>query len=251
LKRKGHSQETKNKIGDKNRYNYEYVKDYIKSQKYKLLSKEYKNNKIKIELQCPMDHIFWMAFDCFKNKGSRCPICARKIEADKQRLPYKQVNSIIEKENHILLSKTYKNYDTKLELKCPNNHVFWITLNNFVHNRRCPICAINNKSGDKCHLWRGGISTDRRKIMNSEEYKQWRNMVYQKDNFICQKCNKRGENLNAHHLLNFSDNIDLRFDINNGVTLCNDCHSPNIVGSFHNTYGTKNNTKEQFLEYIN
>jgi hypothetical protein len=42
LKRKGHSQETKNKIGDKNRYNYEYVKDYIKSQKYKLLSKEYK-----------------------------------------------------------------------------------------------------------------------------------------------------------------------------------------------------------------
>ena len=50
-----------------------------------------------------------------------------------------------------------------------------------------------------------------------------------------------GGNLSAHHINNFSDHEDLRFVLSNGITLCDSCHNPNKIGSFHNIYGTHNN----------
>ena len=105
--------------------------------------------------------------------------------------------------------------------------------------------------GSKHSNWKGGISPERNIIMQTNEYKEWRNNVYQKDNYTCQCCgDNKGGNLNAHHIKNFSDYVDLRFDVENGVTLCENCHNLSKYGSFHNIYGTKNNTKEQLEEYI-
>lgn len=42
----------------------------------------------------------------------------------------------------------------------------------------------------------------------------------------------------------------MRYDVNNGITLCIDCHDSSKDGSFHNLYGTHNNTIEQLREYI-
>lgn len=36
------------------------------------------------------------------------------------------------------------------------------------------------------------------------EYIKWRNKVYERDNYTCQKCGKRGGNLNAHHIKHFA-----------------------------------------------
>jgi len=97
--------------------------------------------------------------------------------------------------------------------------------------------------------WKGGITSEEKLIRDSNEYKEWRINVFKRDNYACLNCGDKGGKLQAHHLENFSSNLDLRFDINNGVTLCFKCHSPKMHGSFHNIYGLKNNTLEQFEEY--
>jgi hypothetical protein len=61
---------------------------------------------------------------------------------------------------------------------------------------------------------------------------------------------KKGGSLNAHHIENYSSNPDKRTDVNNGITLCEKCHSVNFEGSFHNTYGTWNNSKKQLIRFI-
>lgn len=86
---------------------------------------------------------------------------------------------------------------------------------------------------------------------NCSKYNEWRMNVFKRDNFTCQCCKKRGGDLNAHHLKNFSEYKELIYDIDNGITLCEKCHLENYPDSFHSRYGHKHNTPEQLREYIN
>ena len=111
-------------------------------------------------------------------------------------------------------------------------------------------CNRHENSGERNNKWKGGITSEVTKQRNSTKYAKWRNSVFQRDDYICQCCGQRGGKLNAHHIENFADNEDLRFDVDNGITLCEKCHSFRYVGSFHNIYGTQHNTKEQLEEYL-
>ncbi len=95
-------------------------------------------------------------------------------------------------------------------------------------------------SGEKCHLWKGGISKLTDKIRKIDEYKEWRFSIYKRDWFICKmpSCDKIEKSLHAHHIKKFSkiikefnikileDAINCKelWDINNGITLCKKCH---------------------------
>lgn len=61
-------------------------------------------------------------------------------------------------------------------------------------------------------------------IRKSSEYTQWRTAVFERDDYTCQRCGVRGGSLNAHHIKPFAGHIDCRFDVDNGVTLCEKCH---------------------------
>ena len=57
-------------------------------------------------------------------------------------------------------------------------------------------------------------------------YKQFRLEVLKRDKFTCQMCNKRGKRvrLNVHHIMKWSSASTLRYDTDNGITLCKGCH---------------------------
>ena len=63
-------------------------------------------------------------------------------------------------------------------------------------------------------------------------YKEWRKAVYERDNYTCRMCGKSGVRLNAHHIKSWKRFPAFRYDINNGVTLCEKCHKAyhRIVG---------------------
>lgn len=72
--------------------------------------------------------------------------------------------------------------------------------------------------------WKGGITNVNASIRNSTPYKKWRTSVFVRDNYTCVICGKVGGHLNVDHIKPFSLFPELRLDINNGRTLCIDCH---------------------------
>lgn len=87
----------------------------------------------------------------------------------------------------------------------------------------------DSKKGEKNPNWKGGISPKNILIRNSSEMRLWRKSVFERDNYTCIWCGARNGNgkaviLHADHIKPFCDYPELRFAIDNGRTLCIDCH---------------------------
>lgn len=78
--------------------------------------------------------------------------------------------------------------------------------------------------GENHYNWKGGITPINAQIRNSTEYKNFRNSVFIRDNYTCVICGQIGGRLNVDHIKPFSKFPELRLDINNGRTLCYECH---------------------------
>lgn len=79
------------------------------------------------------------------------------------------------------------------------------------------------RTGERASRWKGGITPINKAIRNSFEYKLWRTAVLERDNYTCIWCGAT-ENLHADHIKPFAYFPELRFAIDNGRTLCIDCH---------------------------
>ncbi len=92
--------------------------------------------------------------------------------------------------------------------------------------------------GEKHWNWKGGITPLMLNIRHCLEYRQWVKRVFERDNYICKICKKRGGKLEAHHIKSFSIIISSNiinslakalvckelWEISNGQTLCKNCH---------------------------
>jgi hypothetical protein len=110
--------------------------------------------------------------------------------------------------------------------------------------------------GEKSGTWKGGITSLRKLIRDSYKYRDWRASIFQRDDFTCHGCWKRGARLQAdHYPLTFEQIIrenhittledalscTVLWDIRNGRTMCCSCHRKT------ETWGTrrKEHGKEQ------
>lgn len=124
--------------------NFDYIKEYIESFNYKLLStkEEYTNNHSNILIQCDKQHEpYYVSFSNFKNNNSRCPHCCYN-----KKFSYNEVKNYIESFNYRLLSNEYNGTHDYLLVQCNNFHKpYKVTFNNFKKGNRCPHCNIISK----------------------------------------------------------------------------------------------------------
>ncbi|KKN11734.1 hypothetical protein LCGC14_1023620 [marine sediment metagenome] len=81
-------------------------------------------------------------------------------------------------------------------------------------------------SGEKHWNWKGGRTPLIRLLRQTREYREWRLAVYERDRWTCQDCRKHcgRKDIVAHHKKSFKDYRNLRYERDNGVTLCRKCH---------------------------
>ena len=63
-------------------------------------------------------------------------------------------------------------------------------------------------------------------------YQDWRKKVLKRDRYKCQMpvCRRKGKRMQTHHIRKWSSASAFRYDVDNGVTLCWDCHKE-VTGS--------------------
>jgi len=89
--------------------------------------------------------------------------------------------------------------------------------------------------GAMASAWKGGITPINAAIRTSTEYKEWRQKVFERDDYTCQFCGARGVKLHTDHMKPFAHYKELRTEITNGRTLCIPCHeqTPTYKGRRH------------------
>ncbi len=209
---------------------------------YTLLSTEYKAKK-PLDFICPNGHKHSIPLIGFK-QGARCALCVGNA-----RKKLSEVKQAFEDRGFNLLSDSYKNVNTKLEAICPQGHKVKVSFLSFNKNTKygCAKCQAAANSGLNSANYNINLTAeDRAKRDYNPANKKWSKDVLEAFNFTCYSCgDDRGGNLHAHHLWSYADNPELRLDLDNGVCLCNKCHT-----EFHNHYGYGENNPNQIEEYL-
>jgi 5-methylcytosine-specific restriction endonuclease McrA len=181
-----------------------------------------------------------------KENGDFCKKCTVQITGDKLRKSYEEVSIIFKQNNCILLSPNYLNAHQKLEYICECGDISVITLDKFLAGERCRKCGIKKLSGENSWHWNPNLTEEEREFGRIiEGYTEWRNKVFERDHYTCQCCGQVRGNINAHHIDSYDWCKERRTDVDNGITLCSDCHK-----DFHHNYGYGKNTESQFDKWI-
>lgn len=99
------------------------------------------------------------------------------------------------------------------------------------------------KKGHK--TWNRGETPDLNHLLRKQpEYFVWRKAVYTRDYWTCQDCDIKGKDIVAHHIFGFADFPSLRYEVNNGITLCRSCHKKR-----HSNIGKEYRFKKKELVY--
>lgn len=111
-----------------------------------------------------------------------------------------------------------------------------------MHTKEAHLKKSLSITGEGHWNWQGGITPKNKTDRNNIKYKNWRESVFKRDNYTCQICGIRGKELQADHIKPFAYFPKLRLNIDNGRTLCVECHkgTDTYMGRVYTKYGHKN-----------
>ena len=125
-----------------------------------------------------------------------------------------------------------------------------ITCSGLISNRvasQCKRCFLErDQYGENNPAWKDYTDAERETAISERKgclARRWSKSVKVIAGFECDICCSN-EKLHSHHLSNWRDSPDIRFDLSNGVCLCQNCHM-----RFHSIYGKKKNTPTQYTEF--
>jgi hypothetical protein len=147
--KKGSRCKTCNKSkGPHNKLTYDQVKNYVESIGYTLLSHKYINSHTKIKVRCTNGHEYKVTLSSLRS-GRRCKICTDKLTGIKNRHSFEHVKRHIEVSGYILLSDTYVDAKTLLDVQCPKGHEYKVRYYAFQQGSRCPHCNPGYSKAEK------------------------------------------------------------------------------------------------------
>lgn len=92
--------------------------------------------------------------------------------------------------------------------------------------------------GENSHFWLGGKTKESKIRKTCAAYREWRLSVFTRDNFTCVMCGIKDRTIEADHIKAQSEYPELIYELNNGRTLCHECHKKT------DNYGYKQRWKE-------
>lgn len=212
---------------------------------YEPLFEECPNQKQKLKARDKDGYLIYIDTDSLKNNGNSSIFHKSNIYTIYNIDLYLKLNKI----PYTLISRQYPGNKINMKWRCGNGHEFEMCWDNFLQGARCLDCHLIAYSGKNNPNYNHNKTDEERMLgryqLYGESQEKWRIKIFIRDKRICQCCFKKASKINAHHLNGYNWAIDERFDINNGITLCEDCHK-----LFHMLYGRGNNTKEQFVEFL-
>ena len=148
-----------------------------------------------------------------------CNKCYHKINKEKENIKYKEWYKNNKKKKRIYFIKNRDDINKRRRLSYRNSSK--IKQYNKDWNKNHPEVGLK---AIKKYLKKLGKQFD----MTSNEYQYalslWSKTIKKRDNYMCKNCGSK-ENLNAHHIKPKSKYPELSLDLDNGITLCEDCHS--------------------------
>jgi hypothetical protein len=167
---------------------------------------------------CPFEKWTKKELELFKEKYSNTfnPELSKLLDKDIPRIK-RMAKGLGLRKSKGFLSKNNVSKRKEVRKKISNNKKGGIPYNK---GKKSP-----ETTGEKNGNWKGGITEESLKARTTREYYLWREAVFARDNWTCQDCGKKcGKDIIAHHIKLFSEYPELRTSIENGVTLCRECH---------------------------
>lgn len=144
-----------------------------------------------------------------KRIGLVCTVCGKPFEV----LTYRAATA------HYCSRACWERRSPPENRVCPTCHGAFST-----YQRSQVFCSQScARRGTRGNAYRDGLAQERQRARRDPRLELWRNEVLTRDHYICRQCGSQ-EEPHAHHIKLWAESEELRFETDNGLTLCVDCH---------------------------